>query len=114
MAEAKSKKATKEDIEKNKAMAIVAWFVFFVPLLTDSKDSPFVKFHVNQALNLIIAAFGLYVIAMILTVISFGILFFSYFFVWLAVIAFWIIGLIGAANGDMKPLPIIGKFELIK
>ena len=30
---------TQQDIEKNKTMAILAYFIFFIPLLTDAKDS---------------------------------------------------------------------------
>ena len=50
---------TKEDVEKNKTMAILAWFIFFLPLLTDAKDSKFAKFHANQSLLVTL----LYVIA---------------------------------------------------
>jgi len=34
--------------QKNTAMGIIAYIVFFVPLLTSSKNDPFVKYHVKQ------------------------------------------------------------------
>lgn len=44
------------DVEINKPMAILAYILFFIPLLTgDYKKSPFVKFHTNQGTVLIIA-----------------------------------------------------------
>ena len=46
------------DAEKNKAMAIVGYIIpilFFIPLVTDAKNSPFAKFHANQQLNLLIS-----------------------------------------------------------
>ncbi|HOE15288.1 MAG TPA: hypothetical protein PLH82_01145 [Candidatus Paceibacterota bacterium] len=40
--------------EKNTGMAILAYILFFIPLLTDSKKDPFVKYHVKQGLVLFI------------------------------------------------------------
>ncbi|MBP6855591.1 MAG: hypothetical protein KBC26_01280 [Candidatus Pacebacteria bacterium] len=36
-----------EEHKKNIAMAIVAYILFFIPLLTDAKNDPFVKYHVK-------------------------------------------------------------------
>lgn len=95
---------TKEDVEKNKVMAIVAYFIFFVPLLTDAKDSKFVKFHVNQAF----LVFLMYVAAMFFSFFLIGFILYPVAFV------FWILGLVSAINGEMKRLPIFGSVELIK
>ena len=46
--------ADPKDVEKNKVMAVLAYFIFFLPLLTDAKDSPFAKFHANQGLLLLL------------------------------------------------------------
>ena len=41
--------ADPNDAEQNKGMAIVAYILFFVPLITgDHLKSPFVQFHTNQ------------------------------------------------------------------
>lgn len=95
---------TKEDVEKNKTMAIVAYFIFFLPLLTDAKDSKFVKFHVNQAL----LVFLTYVAAGFLSLFLIGLILYPVAFV------LWVLGLINAANGEMKRLPVIGSVEIIK
>ena len=42
--------------KKNIGMAIVAYILFFVPLLTDDKNDPFVRYHVRQGLAFLIAA----------------------------------------------------------
>jgi len=39
------------DVQANKAMAIIGYilpFLFFIPLVTDAKTSPFARFHANQ------------------------------------------------------------------
>jgi uncharacterized membrane protein len=89
---------------KNTTMAIIAYFIFFVPLLTDSKNDPFVKYHVKQSLALVIIAFANALIG--------NIIHFWYFFggiVSLGLLVLWIMGLINAAGGKMQPVPVVGK-----
>jgi uncharacterized membrane protein len=98
---------SKGDVEKNKGMAIVAYLIFFVPLLTESKNSPFAKYHVKQGLiNLIV-----YVV---LSFVGAIIPFLGWFIILplsgLIYVIFLIIGIINASNGQMKPLPLIGKW----
>lgn len=100
---------TKEDIEKNKVISALAYFIFFLPLIVCS-DSPYGKFHANQGLLLLITSIAGSVVLGIIPVIGWVILpFFS-----LAVFIFGIIGLINALNGKSKELPIIGKYRIIK
>lgn len=96
---------SKEDIDKNKGMAIVAYILFFVPLLTEAKDSPFVKFHIKQAIMLIIAWVAVTILGLvpILGWIAAPI-------ASLVLFVFWIIGVINAVNGEAKQVPLIGKY----
>lgn len=109
---AKPAKVSKEEIEKNKGMAIVAWFIFFVPLLTDAKDSKFVRFHVNQSLIFVIVSLIAWTVVSLTAPILIGFLLMP--LVSIALIVLWIIGLMSAINGEMKRLPLIGNFDLIK
>lgn len=90
----------------NTGMAIIAYIFFLViiPLITN-KDDQFVKFHSKQGLALLIT----WVIANFLwffpflgtfaaSILSFG------------CIILMITGIINAANGRTKELPIIGQF----
>lgn len=99
---------SQQDIEKNKTMAILAYFIFFIPLLTDAKDSKFAKFHANQALLVWLVG----VVSWFLTVTFFG----AIIGLPLSLVAFvlWIIGLMNAVNGQMKRLPVIGGIDIIK
>ena len=98
----------KDDIEKNKVMGLLAYILFFIPLLA-AKDSPFARYHANQGLVLflcglissvlwIIPILG-WIIAPILSIV-------------ITVLA--VIGIINALNGKAKELPIIGKFKILK
>ncbi len=108
---AETRKESAADIEKNKGMAILAYFIFFLPLLTEAKNSPFVKFHVNQGLNLFLFYLALNVLGMIIP-------FFGQVFIlplgFVAAIALLIIGIANAAAGQTKELPLIGQFRFIK
>ncbi|HEX7586149.1 MAG TPA: DUF4870 domain-containing protein [Patescibacteria group bacterium] len=102
------------DVEKNKVMAVVGYILpilFFVPLVSEAKNSPFAKFHANQQLNLLLAAIAVNVVGTIIPILG-------WFIILplggLAVLVIAIIGIIGAAKGEMKKLPVIGGFELIK
>ena len=91
---------------KNIGMAIVAYIIFFVPLLTDAKDDPFVKYHVKQGLVLFIG----YLIAWAVGMIPFIGWFFLLPLLNLFLFILLIIGIIHAAQGEQKPLPVIGQF----
>ena len=103
------------DVEKNKVMAIVGYILpilFFVPLLSEeSKKSPFAKFHANQQLLLLIAAVIVNVVGTIIPILGWFIIL-PLGSIFLIVIA--IMGIINAAKGEMKKLPLIGGYEIIK
>ncbi len=98
-----------EDIEKNKVISALAYILFFLPLIACS-DSPFGKFHANQGLLLLIVAVAGNIILGIIPLI--GWLFIPLFS--LATFVFAILGIVNAATGKAKELPLFGKFRIIK
>jgi len=109
-------KTESSDVEKNKAMAIVGYIIpilFFIPLLSEEgKKSAFAKFHANQQLNLLLFVVIGYTVSSILMIILIG--FLLYLLVMVGSVVFLIMGIINAAKGEMKKLPLIGGFEIIK
>lgn len=103
--------STKEDIEKNKTMAIVAWIIFFIPLLTEAKNSKFVRFHVNQSLLVVLTHVAVYFLILILLATPLA---FIALLLYLFPFVLWVMGIVSAVNGEMKKLPVIGDIELIK
>ena len=107
------KKGDPQDVEKNKAMAIVGYIIpilFFIPLVTDAKNSPFAKFHANQQLNLLLVAVVINIVGGIIPFIGWFIIL-PLGMIFLIVVA--IMGIISASKGDMNALPLIGGFKLI-
>ena len=109
------------DINSNKAMAILAYFgpLVLIPLLA-AKDSKFARFHANQGLLLLITSilygFAYSVLSAVILAISWRLYFIVTIigFLSVALTALAIIGIINAAGGKAKELPLIGKFKLIK
>lgn len=106
MKETKRETQSTEKAQKNTAMAIVAYILFFVPLLTEAKNDPFVKYHVKQGLTLFISA-------ILVNVANWILPFFLAWIttpLWIILVVLFVIGVMNAAKGKQKPLPIIGKF----
>ncbi len=102
------------DISNNKVMAILAYFgiLVLVPLFA-AKESPFARFHANQGLVLFVASIVCYIVAAVLTSISSWLgLIGTILYIVIVVLA--IIGIINAATGKAKQLPLIGGIQLIK
>lgn len=110
-----------QDIEKNKFMAILAYFgiLVLIPIFV-AKDSKFARFHANQGLVLFIAAV-LYSVAY--SILSSLIVAISWRLYWLVSIVgllgliflvWFVLGIINAAGGRAKELPFIGHFRLLK
>lgn len=101
---------TPADVAKNKGIAIAAYIIFFLPLLV-AKESPFARYHANQAFLLFLFSVAVWIIGSFLPVVG-------WFVVLplgqLATLIFLILGIVNAAQGKQKPLPLIGGFQLIK
>jgi len=98
-------KATKKDVEENKINAILSYFGIFIiiPLLSESaKKSKFAKFHMNQGLTLLLAGLVVSWIPFVNMIVG------------LILIVFWLIGLLGAVQGEMRKIPVLGDITLIK
>ena len=105
--------ADSNDAQQNKTMAIIAYILFFIPLLTgDHRKSPFVKFHTNQGTVLFLISMAAQIVSGILVFIVIGCFLWPLFS--LVSLILCILGIINAANGEMKPLPIIGNMTIIK
>jgi uncharacterized membrane protein len=109
-----------EDAETNKVFGILAYLgiLWLVPLLA-AKNSPFARYHANQGLVLFIVEFAVLIVLQIIeyTFDMIGLSFISFLLgslVVLGILALVIIGIINAAAGKCVPLPVIGKFKLIK
>ncbi len=112
------------DIQSNKLHAVLAYLgiLVLVPLLA-AKHSPFARYHTNQGLVLLIVNT---VLRVLLQIAAFFTGFLSSepvfslllgFLSWALVIGInvlMILGVVHAATGAVKPLPLIGSIQLLK
>ncbi len=110
-----------QDIGSNKAMAILAYFgpLVLIPIFA-AKGSKFARYHSNQGLVLLLAAIAYGIVYNILSAIILAISWRLYFIVSIiglvsiVITVLAIIGIINAATGKAKELPLIGKFKILK
>lgn len=97
-----------KDIEANKTVSMLAYLIFFLPYLV-CPQSPFGRFHANQAL----LVFLMCVVGNIIGIIPFigGII---GAVLNLASLIFLILGMVNTSKGLAKELPIIGSITIIK
>ena len=114
---------SRSDIEGNKLMAVLSYLgiLVLVPILA-AKDSPFAKFHATQGLNLLIVSVAWSIVSGIIGAIlgAIGVTFLSVLWsiiTWLVSIVIFltmVIGILNAAQGKAKELPVIGGFRILK
>ena len=109
------------DIVNNKAMGILAYLgpLVFIPMFA-AKGSKFARFHANQGLTLFIACVAWSIVYSILNWILLAISWRLYFIsviiglLSLVFLALAVLGIVNAAKGRAKELPVIGKFKILK
>ncbi len=122
--------ADAEDVAKNKAMAILGYIFFPIPLLA-APQSRFARFHANQGLITMILWFaavigcvvcwaGNLLVHTLLANIAILVLFFGCLLYLLqpallmGAMAMMLLGIVNAANGELKELPVVGTWRLLK
>lgn len=110
------------DVQQNKVMAVLAYIgiLFLVPLLA-APQSPYARFHTNQGIILFIVDIIIGIIGFVLgfilafiPVVGALISGLVSFLLSACTLALMIIGIVNAATGKAKELPIIGKFRILK
>lgn len=105
------------DIENNKVMGILAYisFLVLVPIL-GAKESKFARFHANQGLVLLIASVAAGIIIGTLgwlpligwTFDIIGVV------IEIITVVLMVLGIVNAAKGKAKELPVIGSIKILK
>lgn len=105
------------DIQQNKIMAVlsyISWLVL-IPLIFANK-SRFARFHVNQGLVLaVVEVVSIFLLRLLGHLPLIGWIFsIVASLMGLVCLVFAIIGIVNAASGRAKELPIIGCFKILK
>ncbi len=123
-----------KDISDNKGISVLSYLgpLVFIPMFA-KKDSKYARFHANQGLTMFITFAGYSVVQSILLAILRMIFPWKYNYglvggrgfifsalstilslIWIPITVIAIIGIVNAASGKAKELPLIGKFKLLK
>ena len=110
------------DVEENKGMAILAylWLLVLIPYFV-AQDSKFVRFHVNQGLVLtgstIIYAIVTKIIVEVCSMLSHNLAVLTSSVLSIGNLILLVLAIIGIFNvfkGEMKDLPVIGHFRVVR
>jgi uncharacterized membrane protein len=99
-------------------ITIIGWIIAYVNHSNALVKSPVATFHLRQSFGLMVIYFGVWIVSMIL-IFAIPLLGMLFWLVYIALFVLWIIGLINAVNGEIKPLPVVGEsfqqwFQFIK
>lgn len=97
------------DAIENKWVGVLAYIIFFLPLIV-AKQSRFAMFHANQGLLVLLLCIAANIVLGFIPIVGWILLPFAN----LATLGLTVYGIIQAANGQVKPLPVIGSYTLIK
>jgi uncharacterized membrane protein len=89
-------------------LAVLLSIIGFVIALIAKKDNKYVMFYAKQSLVLFIAGIIVKVATIILAITIVGIIFIP--IVWILYAILWIFGIIYSLSGEMKEVPLIGKY----
>ncbi len=99
-------------MSEDKTVAILSYLTligFIVAVvLHGNKKTKLGTFHLRQALGLLVTAIGCWVINVMLAFIPI-IGWITIIVIWLGLFALWLMGFIGAASGQLKPIPVLGE-----
>jgi uncharacterized membrane protein len=126
-----------KEVESGKGMAILAYIIALIPFFAE-KNNKFVRFHAVQGMNILIIAVGWSILAgivggIVTSALTSGCFSYWYtghtgmcelglagiisFILWVPSIIIGILdlmGLIYAASGKAKEVPLLGKVKIIK
>lgn len=110
------------DVARNKSMAVLSYIglLFLIPLLA-AKESPFAQFHAKQGVTLFILEIAVNIVLGVIRAVFRYTVYPLYVLLGvvvslagLAFLALMIVGIVNAANGKAKELPVIGGLQIIK
>lgn len=90
-------------------LTLIGWIIALVNYNNSTVKSSLARLHLRQSLGLMLTWIAIYILALF-SVITFGFFGFITSILYLAVFVLWVLGLIAAANGEEKTIPVVGDF----
>jgi uncharacterized membrane protein len=102
-------------VTEDRTVAILAYITiigFIIAIVMHgSKKTPLGSFHLRQVLGLVVTGLALWLPGVIISMVPF--VNFLMLILWPAIgislFVLWLLGLIAAANGQQKPVPVLGE-----
>ncbi len=82
-------------------ITLIGWIVAFI--MNNGNKTDFGSYHIRQSLGIMIVAFALMIVNAFIGIAMLG------WLIQIALLVFWILGFIGAVQGEKKPVPLLGE-----
>ena len=82
-------------------ITLIGWIIAL--LMHNNNKTEFGSFHIRQSLGIIIVAIGLAIVNAFIGIAMLG------WIIQIAILIYWILGFIGAVQGEKKPVPFLGE-----
>ena len=96
-------------------LTLIGWIIALVTYNSSPDKSSIAKFHLRQSFGIMVTGVVLWIAISILSTMFFimmpflfFVISFFWFAVWVGMVVLWLLGLIAAANGEEKPVPLFG------
>ncbi len=113
MAEEKTVEEKLDDVqkEKNVVMALLCYLglLIIIPLVTDAKKEPYVKFHIKQGIILLITSVAIWIASIILAFVPI-LGWIIVLLAWIGMLILVIMGIVNSLTGKENKLPVVGQF----
>ncbi len=86
-------------------LTLIGWIIALV--MNSNEKSDLASFHIRQMLGILLLSFALYILNVFQAfTIGSGIL---SWIIQIAIFVIWLLGFIGAIQGEKKPIPVLGE-----
>lgn len=82
-------------------ITLVGWIIALI--MNNSNKTEFGSFHIRQSLGIILVAIALAILNAFIDIPMLG------WIIQIAILVYWILGFIGALQGEKKPVPLLGE-----
>ena len=81
-------------------ITLIGWIIAFI--MNNNNKTEFGSYHLRQSLGIILVGIALAIVNSFLNIAMLG------WIIQIGIIVFWILGFIGAVQGEKKPVPLLG------
>jgi len=90
-------------------LTLVGWLIDFLQYKNAPEKDALVRFHLRQMFGLMVSYASVWILSQVMYLGIFPGIWTLQWVLWVALFIFWVMGIVGALNGEEKPVPLVGN-----